>query len=106
MGFALAFVLFTGGPPRGPADPWFGRDKWLHFAASAVIQGVGFAAFRQDARYTVAVQRASLVTVGVGISKELYDWKHPTRHSASWRDLAWDGVGGAAATVAARQVDR
>jgi putative lipoprotein len=106
MRFALAFVLFTGGPPRVAHDPWFGRDKWLHFAASAVVQGGAYALFRQDARYAVAAQRAAIVTAAVGVGKELYDWRHPARHDASWRDLAWDGVGGVAATVVAHQVDR
>jgi uncharacterized protein YfiM (DUF2279 family) len=54
----------------------------------------------------VAIQRASLVTVGVGVGKELYDWRHPARHDASWRDLAWDGVGGGAATIALHQTAR
>lgn len=106
MSFAFAFILLTGGPPRDRHDPWFGRDKMLHFAASAVVQGAAYAAFHQRARYTVAVQRASLVTVAVGVGKELYDWRHPARHDASWRDLAWDGAGGAAATVVVRQASR
>ncbi len=109
MKFALAFVLFTGGsphtPPRG-GDAWFARDKFLHFAASAVIQGTAYALFRRDARYAVAAQRAGLVTLSVGVGKELYDWRHPATHDASWRDLTWDGIGGVAATVVAKQVDR
>jgi putative lipoprotein len=106
MNLTLVFLLFTGGPPRHANDPWFGRDKFLHFAASAVVQGAAYSIFRRDARYTVAAQRASVVTVTVGVGKELYDLRHPERHTASWRDLAWDGVGGTAATVIARQADR
>ncbi len=106
MRFALAFVFFTGGAPRDTHDPWFGRDKWLHFAASAAVQGTAYAVFRQHARYTVAAERAGIVTAAVGIGKELYDWRHPAHHDASWRDLTWDGVGGAAATVVLHQVDR
>lgn len=106
MNLTLAFLLFTGGAPRRAGDAWFGRDKVLHFAASAVVQGAAYSFFRREARYPVAVQRASLVTVAVGVGKELYDWRHPTRHDASWKDLAWNGAGGAAATMVARQVDR
>lgn len=106
MNLTLAFLLFTGGPPRSHNDPWFARDKMLHFAASAVIQGAAYTAFHRGARYTVAAQRASLVTVAVGVGKELYDWRHPARHRASWRDLAWDGAGGTVATVFARQAER
>lgn len=106
MNFTIAFVLLTGGAPRRPADAWFGRDKMLHFAAGAVVQSVAYSAFQRDARYAVAIQRASLVTLGVGVGKELYDWRHPSRHEASWRDLAWDGMGGGVATVFVRQTVR
>ncbi|MEK7240196.1 MAG: hypothetical protein AAB224_06380 [Gemmatimonadota bacterium] len=106
MNLTLAFVLFTGGAPRPAGDAWFGRDKMLHFAASAVVQSAAYSLFQRDARYAVAIQRASLVTLGVGVSKELYDWRHPARHDASWRDLAWDGAGGGAATIVLRQTAR
>lgn len=106
MNLTLAFLLFGSGAPRSGDDPWFGRDKVLHFVGSAVVQGAAYTLFHRDARYTVAAQRASLVTVAVGVGKELYDLRHPSRHRASWRDLAWDGVGGTAATVIAKQLDR
>ncbi len=106
MKFALALVLF-GGPPRDkPKDAWFGRDKFLHFAASAVVQGAAYAVFRRAARCAVAAERASLMTVAVGAGKELYDWRHPATHDASWRDFTWDLVGGAAATVVVHQAAR
>jgi uncharacterized protein YfiM (DUF2279 family) len=101
----FAFAFLTGGAPK-PRDAWFARDKLLHFTVSAVVQSVGYAVFEKGARYPVAIQRASLVTLGVGAGKEVYDWRHPKRHDASWRDLAWDGVGGAAATIVIRQVAR
>jgi uncharacterized protein YfiM (DUF2279 family) len=100
VNFALAFVLFTGRPGT---DAWLGRDKLLHFAASAVVQSAAYTVFQRRAPYHVAIQRASLVTLGVGVGKELYDWRHPARHDASWRDLAWDGIGGGTATVFLRQ---
>ena len=102
----LTFAFLTCGPPAPRADPWWGRDKMLHFAASAVVQGTAFSLFHRDARYAVAIQRASLVTLGVGAGKELYDWRHPARHDASWRDLAWDGIGGGAASIVIRQTAR
>ncbi len=105
MNLALAFVLFSGGAPRS-GDAWFGRDKMLHFAASAVAQSVAYSLFHRDARYAVAIERASLVTLSLGVGKELYDWRHPARHQASWRDLAWDGVGGGAATIMLHQTAR
>jgi uncharacterized protein YfiM (DUF2279 family) len=106
MPLAFAFFILTGGSPSRGDDPWFGRDKALHFIVSALVQGTAYGAFHQQARYTVAIQRASLVTTAVGVGKELYDWRHPAHHDASWRDLAWDGIGGAAATVVIRQSTR
>jgi uncharacterized protein YfiM (DUF2279 family) len=102
---AFAFVFFTGGSPA-PRDAWLARDKMLHFAASAVVQSTAYSLFQRDARYAVAIQRASLVTLGVGAGKELYDWRHPLKHDASWRDLAWDGIGGGAATIVIRHTVR
>ena len=104
--FVLAFAFFTGGPPAPRADSWWGRDKLLHFAASAVVQSAGYALLQHDTRYAVAIQQASLVTLGVGVGKEVYDWRHPVRHEASWRDLAWDGIGAGAATIVIRQTVR
>ena len=106
MNFTLAFVLLTGGAPHRAGDSWHGPDKLLHFAAGAIIQTAAYSVFQRDARYTVAIQRASLVTVGVSVGKELYDWRHPARHEASWRDLAWDGLGGGVATIALHQTAR
>ncbi len=88
MPLLLAFSFFIGAPPEHGHDAWFARDKALHFVASALVQGAAYSAFHRGARYTVAVERASLVTVAVGVGKELYDWRHPARHDASWRDLA------------------
>ena len=106
MNLTFAFVLFTGGAPRVDGDAWFARDKMLHFDATAVVQRVAYSVFQRGARYALAIEWASLVTIGVGVGKELYDWRHPARHEASWRDLAWDGVGGGAATIVVRQTAR
>lgn len=103
MKFALAFYFFAGGPPAPRDDAWFGDDKLLHFIASAAVQGAAYSVFHRNAHYSVAAQRASIVTLSVGIGKEVYDALHPDTHDASLRDLAWDGLGGAAATIAIKQ---
>ncbi|MFI5310127.1 MAG: hypothetical protein ACHQQ3_02745 [Gemmatimonadales bacterium] len=104
MKFVLAFTLFTGGPPApSPADPWFGQDKFLHFTVSALIQCAAHTAFRsRGASYAQASWGAAAVTASAGIGKELWD-RHQKR-DFSFRDLTWDGIGGVAGQVAARQI--
>lgn len=108
MHFALVFVLW--GHPTQPAapsdrDPWFGRDKVLHFVASAAIQTVAHAVLRANGRaYGDASRGAAVATVSVGISKELWD-RHRKR-DFSFRDLVWDGIGGAAGAIVMRQASK
>lgn len=123
IGFAFV-IAFGGSPALAPdagrrvtapaevplpplrADPWFARDKLMHFTASAVIQGTAHAAFRsRGADYGAASRGAAAVTLTVGIGKEVWDHYHPG-HDASVRDLAWDVVGGTVGAVVVRQIDR
>lgn len=105
MQFALIFTLWTHQAPAVPADRWLGRDKLLHFAASAVVQGASHAVLRSNgAGYGGASRGAALVTLSVGVGKEVWDSRRGG--DASWRDLAWDAIGGATAAVAVRQADR
>jgi putative lipoprotein len=109
MRFALAFVLFSGQfgapPERAPADPWFGRDKLLHFVGSAVLQGAGHALGRSAGLdYRDAAWTAAGVTLTVGVAKELYD--RADGRFFSWRDLTADVAGGTTAAVVVRQSRR
>jgi putative lipoprotein len=109
MNLVFAFTLWAGtaggGRMPSPQDPWFGRDKLLHFTASALIQSVAHSAFRwRGAPYERASWGAAAVTATAGIGKELWD-RHRQR-DFSLRDLTWDGIGGATAAVVIRQVDR
>ena len=74
------------------SDPWFGRDKALHFAASASLATVVYAGaslVTDDGPTRVAA--AATVALGAGVLKEAWDL---TGHGdASWRDLTWDVVG-------------
>lgn len=89
---------------RSSRDPWFGRDKLLHFAASAVIQGGAHAVLRANGHdYESASRGAALATLTAGVGKELWD-RHRGR-DASFRDLAWDGIGGVTGAVAMRRLD-
>lgn len=105
MGFVLVFALWSQPAAPSPRDPWFGRDKFLHFAASAVVQGVAHSALRANGRdYGAASRGAALVTLSVGVGKELWD-RHRGR-DASLRDLTWDAIGGGAGAVVMRQTVR
>lgn len=110
MKFALVFVFgsfgFGAPPERAPeGDRWLARDKALHFAASAVIQGAAHASFRASGlTYADAARWAGAVTLGVGVGKELHD-RADGRHF-SWKDLTADAAGGVSAAVTLRQLDR
>ena len=85
-------------------DPWFGKDKALHFAATATIAAGGYTlgAFVFDARGHALIFGASLA-FGVGIAKEALDLTG--LGDPSWRDLTWDGIGTVAGVAAAWAVD-
>jgi len=89
---------------QADTDPWFGRDKALHFAASASLAVVGYAgtSLATDSRPTRVVVGASFA-LGVGVLKEVWDL---TGHGdASWRDLTWDLVGTTTGILVAYAID-
>lgn len=101
---ALA-LLSSGRVARAQeADPWWGRDKALHFGVSASLAAGGYAVSSTvlDERWQRASAGAGFaLTLGVG--KELYD---ATGHgSASGKDLAWDAAGTAVGVALALLVD-
>lgn len=85
-------------------DPWFGRDKALHFAASASLATVTYAgtSLVTDDRLTRIVAAAT-VALAAGVIKEVWDL---TGHGdASWRDLTWDVVGTTTGVLFAYGID-
>jgi putative lipoprotein len=100
----MASVLVAGPTHAQEADPWFGRDKALHFSATATIAVVGYAgtSLFSDDRRTRAGVGAGLA-LGAGIGKEL--WDLGGRGDASGRDLVWDVVGTATGVLLAWTVD-
>lgn len=87
------------------ADPWFGRDKALHFSVSAGLAAGGYgvtAAVADDRRWRLPA--GALFALGAGVGKELYDLGG--RGDASWRDLTWDLVGTATGLGVAWLVDQ
>ncbi len=95
----LAVSLLVG--PRARAsdpDPWWGRDKALHFGASATIAaggyGMGTLIFERRAE---AALFGGGIAIGVGAAKEGADALG--LGTPSFKDFAWD-VAGAAVGVA------
>lgn len=99
------FVPSTSQAQEAPHDPWFGRDKALHFGASAALAAGGYAAsaivFEAPAARLVS---GAGVALTAGVAKELDDLSG--EGDASWRDLTWDVVGTGVGLLAAWLVDR
>ena len=108
MAVALAAVIavLVGARPARAADPdpWFGRDKALHFSLSAALATGGYGAMAlatDDRRVRLAVGGG--FAFSLGIAKELWDLSG--HGDASWRDLTWDAVGTVTGLAFAAAVD-
>ncbi len=106
----LAVLAVLAGPvgsaraQTADADPWWGRDKLLHFSASASLAIVGYAgtSLGTESRPARAAGGAALA-VGAGAAKEL--WDLDGHGDASWRDLTWDLIGAATGVLVSLAVD-
>ncbi|HET6146490.1 MAG TPA: hypothetical protein VFH68_03100 [Polyangia bacterium] len=86
------------------ADPWLGRDKALHFSASAVIAGAGYGGaslLTDDRRWRLAAGAGLAIAAGAG--KEIADMYGDG--DPSWRDFTWDLVGAATGLCIAWLID-
>jgi putative lipoprotein len=105
VAFAVLVTILSPPPARAQeADPWFARDKALHFGVSAGITVGAYAGacLATDHRPT---RRAAAIIVGfgAGMTKEVWDLFGPG--DASWRDLAWDAIGTATGVLVAAGID-
>ncbi|MGI5865733.1 MAG: hypothetical protein ACOX6T_27230 [Myxococcales bacterium] len=102
---AVMTVLCSSTAFAGSADPWFGKDKALHFGVSALLAGGGYAlgALACEEEWAPWVAGAGLA-LGAGAAKELYDLAGGG--SASFRDLAWDAAGMAVGLLTAWAIDK
>ena len=73
-------------------DPWFGRDKALHFGASTGLAMGGYAVGTAivDSEGGALLIGAA-VSVTAGVTKECLDLAG--LGDPSWKDLTWDGIG-------------
>jgi uncharacterized protein YfiM (DUF2279 family) len=78
---------------RGTSDPWFSRDKFLHFCGSAALSGLGYHVYAT--RLHGDTEQGGVFSVSltglIAFSKELYDQNRGG--TFSWKDLIWDGFG-------------
>lgn len=102
---ATALLLATAHTAAADPDPWFGRDKALHFGATFSLASGGYAGTALlSERTSVRAATGACLAAGAGIGKEVYD-----RYSggdASWRDLTWDAIGTATGVLVAWLIDR
>lgn len=89
----------------GDGDRWFGRDKALHFGASAALAAAGYgAAVLAFEDRSARLFTGAGLALTLGIAKELDDLSgHGT---PSWKDLTWDAIGAATGLAVAYVVDR
>ena len=89
---ALCATLAARTAAASDEDPWFGRDKALHFGVSAVLAAGGYAtsSIWLDKRSERALAGGAFsLTLGAG--KELWDLSG--HGDPSWRDFTWDVIG-------------
>jgi putative lipoprotein len=101
----LASTLAIGSPARAAdRDPWFGKDKALHFGVSAGIAATSYTAgaIVFDARGH-ALLAAGGFTLAVGAGKELLDLAG--YGDPSWKDFVADVAGTIAGLAVAWSVD-
>jgi putative lipoprotein len=104
----LACALSFAVVPRARADeldPWFARDKALHFGACFTLSTGGYAgaSLVTDKTPARAATGAGLALTA-GIAKEVYD--RYAGGDPSWRDFTWDVVGTTTGVLVAWLVDR
>jgi putative lipoprotein len=107
-GMVIAVVV-TLAPAVGAqdADPWFGRDKALHFDVSAGIAAAGYGAsagWLVDARWKALALGGGLA-LAVGAGKEALDATRIFGGDPSWKDFTWDVLGTVAGLALAWGVD-
>ncbi len=74
-------------------DPWFSKDKFMHFSISASVVGLSYHTLvcrLNKNKYEGEIISLSFTAL-IGIGKEIYDKKRKKHFSL--KDLCWDGIG-------------
>ncbi len=101
---ACLLTLSTNGAKAADEDPWFGRDKALHFSVSVGLGASGYAgsALLFDG-YGARTLAGAAFSLSIGVAKEVYD--ATGAGDPSWKDLTWDAIGTAVGVGVALLVD-
>ena len=88
-----------------PVDPWFGNDKPRHFLMAGFVESLTFGGLELAGanRSTSKVGAISAATI-ISIGREIHDRK--VEKGFSVKDLAWDGLGMAAAFLVINKTQR
>ena len=107
---AAALLLVMAVPlgaqaPHKAVDPWFGADKAKHFLMAGFVESLTFAGLElaganRSASRVGGISAAAIISVG----REIHDRK--VGKGFSIRDLAWDGLGIAAALFVVNKTQR
>ena len=101
---ALAVTLTCGVASAADPDPWFARDKAMHFGVSVGLAAGGYAAASPWLEsHTERALAGGAFSLTLGASKEL--WDLAGHGDPSWRDFTWDVLGTAAGVALALGVD-
>jgi putative lipoprotein len=98
----LASTAARADPPD--PDPWWGKDKALHFSVCAGITGGSYAIATQltdDVAGRAAI--AASLGIGAGLGKEVLD--AAGLGTPSWKDLVWDVIGTSVAVGVSVSID-
>ncbi|HEY2410455.1 MAG TPA: hypothetical protein VGI10_30830 [Polyangiaceae bacterium] len=90
--FLFAALATSRGARASDPDPWFGRDKALHFGLSVGLAATGYGVssiWLKPPAERAAVGGAFSLSLGAG--KEL--WDLAGHGDPSWRDFTWDVIG-------------
>ncbi|WP_394842627.1 hypothetical protein LZC95_36850 [Pendulispora brunnea] len=92
--FLVMLALLVPGRAEAASDPdpWFGRDKTLHFSVAALIASGTYtlSATQFDARYPPLLIGAG-TTLVLAAGKEVYDGMG--HGDPSWKDFTWGAIG-------------
>lgn len=104
VGICTAAWLGAAEASASDSDDWFGRDKALHFGASAILAGGGYAlGTGLSSERWKAFALGGGVAIAAGALKEGLD--AAGLGTPSWRDFTWDVAGTAVGLGIAYAVD-